>query len=378
MNRRDFLSSAAAALALPHLAGATPEPQAAAAKKWAMPGPFPGRLIEVSHPGSMVEGKPNAAAVQAMLHRGIAELTGAPDWVAGWRHFFERGDVVGIKVNPVGLPLAPTNNEVILEVIAGLEAAGVRRQDIIVFDRYRDQFLKAGWDKILPAGVHWDAASRDYDNIQLALSFPNEPNCSGYDREMYFEMPLVRADVDPDDPLARRSHVCNIVSKKINKLINLPVLKDHQSAGVTLALKNLSHGLVNNVARSHSTPSLNACGTFIPGVCALPMLRSKVVLHVLDGLRGVMQGGPGARRPENVWEQKTLWLATDPVAMDRIGWGIVDARRVEKGLPKVGHAAPLEGGGFVNRQPEHIEIAGALGLGVFDEKKIDLRRFTLS
>lgn len=371
-NRRSFLYAATAALVLPRLEGA-PAPS-----RLAMPGPFPGRVVEVNHSGSMVEGKPSVAAVQAMLRKGIAELTGAPDWVQGWRYFFERGDVVGIKVNPVGLPLAPTNHEVVLEIIASLEAAGVRRSDIIVYDRYRDQFLKAGYDRILPDGVRWDAAARDYDNIQLALSFPNDPGCSGYDPEVHFEMPLVRPDVDPNDPLARRSHVCHFLSRKINKLINVPVLKDHQSAGVTLALKNLSHGLVNNVSRSHATPSLNACGTFIPGVCALPILRTKVVLHVLDGLRGVMQGGPGARRPENVWEHKTLWLATDPVAMDRIGWEVVDARRVEKGLPKVAEAAPMQGGGYVNRQPEHIEIAGALGLGVFDRQKIDLRPLTLS
>jgi hypothetical protein len=28
-------------------------------------------------------------------------------------------------------------------------------------------------------------------------------------------------------------------------------------------------------------------------------------------------------------------------------------------------------------QPEHVDIAGALGLGVHDRTKIDLRRFTL-
>jgi hypothetical protein len=32
---------------------------------------------------------------------------------------------------------------------------------------------------------------------------------------------------------------------------------------------------------------------------------------------------------------------------------------------------------FLNRQPEHIEIAGALGLGEWDETKIDLRRIKL-
>jgi len=32
---------------------------------------------------------------------------------------------------------------------------------------------------------------------------------------------------------------------------------------------------------------------------------------------------------------------------------------------------------FVHRQPEHVEIAGALGLGVWDRKKIDLRKVQL-
>jgi hypothetical protein len=33
---------------------------------------------------------------------------------------------------------------------------------------------------------------------------------------------------------------------------------------------------------------------------------------------------------------------------------------------------------FLNCQVEHIEIAGALGLGEFDDHKIDLRRLNLA
>lgn len=29
---------------------------------------------------------------------------------------------------------------------------------------------------------------------------------------------------------------------------------------------------------------------------------------------------------------------------------------------------------ILNRQPEHVEIAGALGLSVWDERRIDLRK----
>jgi len=80
---------------------------------------------------------------------------------------------------------------------------------------------------------------------------------------------------------------------------------------VTLALKNLSHGLVNNVWRSHATSTLNACGSFIPAVVNLPVIREKTVLNILDGIKGLYHGGPGAN-PKFVWEHKTLYFATDP------------------------------------------------------------------
>ena len=54
----------------------------------------------------------------------MANLTGADDSVGAWRSFFEPGDVVGIKMNPVGNPLANSSAELMLEVIEGLKSAG--------------------------------------------------------------------------------------------------------------------------------------------------------------------------------------------------------------------------------------------------------------
>src|SRR5262249_44642624 len=69
----------------------------------ALPGPFPGRLIGVHPPASV---RPDhticADTVKVMMDRGLCELTGADEAAAAWRRFFEPGDVVGIKVNPVG------------------------------------------------------------------------------------------------------------------------------------------------------------------------------------------------------------------------------------------------------------------------------------
>jgi hypothetical protein len=111
-----------------------------------IPGAYPGRVVAVRHGGSLAGGKYQAEPVREMVERGIMALTGAPSAVEGWKRFFAPGDVVGIKVNPVGRPHLISAPEVLHPVLAGLEAAGVKRRDIVVYDRYRREFLEAGFD----------------------------------------------------------------------------------------------------------------------------------------------------------------------------------------------------------------------------------------
>jgi uncharacterized protein (DUF362 family) len=394
-----------AAPAAPAPAPAAPG-EAADTGPFALPGPFRGRVIEVFHPGAIRDGQVDQAVVSAMLRGGMSELTGEKDAAACWRRLFEPGDVVGIKVNPVArrndkhperTPVV-TSPQALRAVIEGLLSAGVRPADIVVFDRYRDQLLACGYHRALPAGVRWDAAAiefeedqRDLDGYAAPFLHAREdgsPKVSGYDPAVYKELDLVDPRRDPADPRSRRSHLCVIVSQKINKLVNLCVLKDHASAGVTGALKNLSHGLFNNVFRSHVNPGLTHCHSFIPAMVSLPMLRRKVVLHVMEALWGIYQGGPGLSNPVQTWAYRSLLLATDPVAMDRIAWGILDQKRVLSGLPPLARSGvmgqelkvPGDDGGQVGeaadyRQVQHIELAGALGLGVFARDQADLVRW---
>jgi uncharacterized protein (DUF362 family) len=372
-DRRGFLQ-AAASLAGLSAVGAVP-PSAHAAEKAALaalgiPGPYPGRVVEVRHPDSVHDGIPNLEAVRAMVGKGMAGLTGIAEPVEAWRSMFEAGDVVGIKVNPVGYPHAISNFATVHAIAEGLKSAGVRPRDIIVFDRYRDQFLTSGYEKHLPDGCRWDAAVDTYEEAQLDIA--------DYDPDVFVTLDIVNAKPgvhDPRDERTRRSHLEKIVTRKVNKLICIPVLKDHGSGGVTLALKNMSHGLVNNVCRSHGTHDTNTCNLFIPAIVAHPIIRKKAVLQILDGLNAVYQGGP-ASDPKYVWQYKALFFATDPVAMDRICWEIIDAKRAKEGLPpvaEVGKAGknPTKTESFDYRQPQHIAGAGALGLGVFDKAKID-------
>jgi uncharacterized protein (DUF362 family) len=360
-HRRQFLQT----LALGPLAlSSQVESKAQALKGLGIPGAYKGRVVEVEHAGSIVNGRYQAEPVQTMIRRGMTELTGAGGPPEAWKRFFEPGDVVGIKVNPVGKPHVISAPEVLREIIAGVISAGVKPQDIVVYDRYRKQFVDAGFDKWLPEKVRWTHAVEDYEDIQLGMD--------GYDRDHYMEMTLVQPGQDPDNLGMRRSFAARFITKDVNKLINLCVLKDHQSAGITLALKNLSHGLVNNVARSHSSYTLNACGAFIPAVVRMPVIRNKTVLHILDGVKGLYHGGPGAR-PQFVWEHKKIYFATDPVALDHVGWRVIDDYRVSAGKKKLVDDTPDNFSRFIHRQPEHVEIAGAMGLGEWKWEKIERR-----
>ena len=75
---------------------------------------------------------------------------------------------------------------------------------------------------------------------------------------------------------------------------------------------------------------------------------------------------------------KSMYFATDPVALDKTGLKAIDPKRESVGMASIALSKPDKFSGYLNCQVEHIEIAGQIGLGVFDDKKIDVRRFALA
>jgi uncharacterized protein (DUF362 family) len=393
IGRRDFLARAAAIV--PGLAALhhTAQPGVAADVKSStlrdqlgVPGPFPGRVVEVRNLAMIRNRTKNRDAIKASLARGMKELVGSDDAVSAWRAFFEPGDVVGIKVVPNGAPAHPTSPELILEVIEGLKSAGVKTKDMIVFDRYKGEFIGAKLHQALPAGIAWGGLSPPSVRSQTELAFDEKDGICGYDRDEFVEMSLVDPGADPKDDRNRRSHLGLLVTRRVNKMVMLPCLKDHGAAGVTGALKNMSHGLVNNVNRSHGTAQTNVCNQFIPQVVSHPIIRKKCVLQIMDGIRGIWQGGPFGQHEEWAWDYNALLFATDPVAMDHIEWDIIDAKRKQMKVPGVGSVGLLAANpfadtdraeGFDIRQPQHIVLAGNLGLGNFEYRSNRGRRHSI-
>ena len=336
---------------------------------FSMPGLYPGRVVGVAHPGSSVGFQYQTAPIQAMIRRGIMELTGTSNYVTGWRKLFQPGDVVGIKVNPNGFYTIVSSQACLMEIINGLVLAGIGPKDIVVYERNQDLLsnIILPW---LPSWVRYSWATPEYSDDQTGIS--------GYDPNHYVELPqFLLPWQDANNPAHTRSYAALFASRQVTKIISLPVLKDHNGAGVTLSLKNLSQGCANNVNRAHPYVGTNYLQDFIPAVVSMPVIRNKTVLTIIDGVHGLYAWGPYGLRAY-VWENKTMYFATDLVAADRIGWRVIDAKRVAMGLLPEELSPPDSPGGMLVRQPQHITVAGQMGLGEYRDDNIKFRTITLA
>ncbi len=70
-------------------------------------------------------------------------------------------------------------------------------------------------------------------------------------------------------------------------------MKDHGATGATGCLKNIAYGNFSNVARTHFK-GVSHTFSFVGTLATVEPVRSRTVLQIMDGLRGVWHGGPFA------------------------------------------------------------------------------------
>jgi hypothetical protein len=179
--------------------------------------------------------------------------------------------------------------------------------------------------------------------------------------------------------------MANVAANRVTKIINVPTTKDHSAAGVTGCLKNLGYGTFNNVARSHRAP-YSFTNPLIGLMCSAEPLRSKSVLHIMDGMRLVWHGGPLTQVQDFIEQVGALYIGTDPVALDTVELEAIESMRRRKGAPSIWEHDPKSittnskefyhdsSKNLFYRQPGHIAAAGKLGLGVSDLQQIVHRR----
>jgi hypothetical protein len=130
--------------------------------------------------------------------------------------------------------------------------------------------------------------------------------------------PAIRVG-DNDEPLAQYLYDCDA-------LIDVPLLKTHQIAGMSGALKNLSHALVRHPARYHA----NHCSPYVHQVVGHPAISSRLKLTIVNALRTVVRNGPDAR-PQDVVGHGAVYIGRDPVALDTVGLELLQAQRRQLG-----------------------------------------------
>src|SRR5213078_866670 len=198
--------------------------------------------------------------------------------------------------------------------------------------------------------------------------------------------PAVYVEADLFGEEDTRSNMMRLVSQRLTKIINIPNVKDHGATGATGCLKNVAYGSFSNVARTHYRGKSHTY-SFVGTLASVEPLRSRTVLQIMDGLRGVWHGGPFARTRKYVFYPKQIMFATDPVAIDRLLLDIIDNKRKAEGAISIGDrstrylktddAGARDSAPYMKiiiREPGHVEYASKLGLGVHDLAAIKVQK----
>ncbi|MFN8239912.1 MAG: DUF362 domain-containing protein [Bacteroidales bacterium] len=331
-----------------------------------MPGLFPGKVAHVKNLKAVVDDKPVEAEAYLMLKKGMLDLTGEKNLKKAWRLFVSPGERIGLKVNPVAGPTLATSHAVVKSVIKQLNEAGIKNDNIIIWDRREMQLWECGFTpenypgiKIMgteqqdKAGSFRDADGKLYgeNNIDKNWYYYAEVE-QEYDAET---LPFMVNT-------GKYSYFTKIVTSEVDKIINIPILKN-AGGSITNAMKNLAFGAITNTGRLHAKLWNDTCAE----VCAFPPLRDKVVLNICDALRGCFNGGPGAN-PQFFCRYDSILIATDIVALDRISYDLVGEKRIAEGLQKA--LAP--------QSLAFLTMAEGFNLGVADKSKISLITADLS
>jgi len=253
---------------------------------------------------------------EIMFEKGIAAL-------GGMKNFVKAGQTVTVKPN-IGWDRLPelaanTNPELVGRIVKECFAAGAK--DVFVFDHTCDNWQRSYATSGIEKAAKDAGAKVIAGNVEGNYKQVNVPKGKTLKTAKVHEK-LIESDV----------------------FINVPVLKHHDGAQVSFAMKNLM-GIVWDRGFWHRN-DLQQC------IADMVSYR-KPDLNIIDGYRVLKKNGPKGVSAGDVSLEKAQIISTDIVAADAA-------------------AAKIFG-----REPEtvaHIRIANQMGFGEIDLSKLNVNR----
>jgi uncharacterized protein (DUF362 family) len=250
--------------------------------------------------------------------------------------FVHKDDIVCVKVNGIAKQNMGTNKELVLPFLEAMIESGVPPKSITVLEQYGD-FLNG--TRVNASNVPKGVNVVTHGNGNATMDYRLIP---GTGTSTKFVKYLTEATA----------------------AINFSLIKDHSICGYTGCLKNMTHGCSINPQDFH----VHHASPQIAQMYAQDVIKSRVRLCITDGYKVMADGGPLWKRPEMVKVHEAVYVTTDPVAMDTVGWGIVDELRASLNLKSLAESG---------REPAYIKAAADLGLGVHDRAKIAVREIAI-
>lgn len=301
---------------------------------------------------------PKPEVVSRMVESLVCAVTGTSSASDAWRSLIKPGEKVGIKVSSQPGPVGGTHPAVAQAVVEGLIAAGIKSGDIIVWDRRREDLVAAGYDRIPGLNLRWIEKGAGYDPRVMVTA-------SATGRLVFGDLGFKESQnslsdiLGPTAQLSQDSHVPIILSRDVDKVINIPSLCDSYFTGINGALAGMTLGTLDNWRRFGRGEGYG--DSALVDVYGSEWIGKKVALTIMDAMVLQYAGGPYPS-PVNCVTYSALFASKDPVAIDATGLRLLDEQRSVSRMPK----ASLDGG--------HVAEAESRGLGNADEKMIQLKR----
>jgi uncharacterized protein (DUF362 family) len=340
VGRRAFLGTAAAVAATATTLAPSTAHAALAAAPPAGFSPFnaPGKVVKVAKADSLQANKlyPKPEAAKEMLAKALTELTGKTDLVTAVQQFVHKDDIVVVKVNGIAQSQMATAKELVIPFVEAMIEGGVKAENITLLEQYAGFF---------------NATRLSAANVPKGVKIANHAN----------------GNATMDERIIPGTGVKTKFVRYLTEAtaaINFALIKDHSICGYTGALKNMTHGCSINPHDFHS----HHASPQIALLYAQDVIKSRVRLCIADGFKVMADGGPLYKRPEFVKPHEAVYVSTDPVAIDTIGWEVLEKYRADFKLKSLTDAG---------REPAYIKTAADLGLGVHDRSKIVLKELTV-